>query len=622
MSLAATLIGAWRRIARSWRAVLAVHVVYIALGVCLLAPLSGFLWRWLLTLSGHPLVADQDILYFLLSPVGLTATLVMSALLVAIAVLESASLMAIGAAAVLGSPITVRGAFRFAATRFVKIMMLAMWLLLRGVLIVVPFLAACGVVYWLLLTQHDINYYLSRRPPQFWVAGAAITVALLVMIAILVRKLASWSLSLPCVLFAGKSPRGALQASEQLTRGRLRQIVSVLVAWALVSLVISAIAVGIVSLLGTWTVPALMHSLRALIPMLVFLVVLGALLSVPVSAFNAGSFAYLVLGLYESAAGAVPAAALPEARPERAPQDRDSSSSGLIGLAVAAAVVALLFGGWLLRQARVEDHALVIAHRGAAGAAPENTLASIRRAIDDGADWIEIDVQETADGEVIVIHDSDFMKLAGVGLKVWDGTFDQVRTIDIGSWFSPQFAGERVPTLREVLETARDRHSRVVIELKYYGHTQHLEQRVVDIVEATGMTTNIMVMSLQQAGISKLHELRPDWTTGLLVAKAVGDLTKADADFLAVNLGMAKPRFIRAAHRAGKQVYVWTVNDPMTMSSLMSLGVDGIITDEPAMARGVLADRAGMGTAERLLMRTAVLFGRPVPQRTYRDNSP
>ena len=80
-----------------------------------------------------------------------------------------------------------------------------------------------------------------------------------------------------------------------------------------------------------------------------------------------------------------------------------------------------------------------------------------------GADWVEIDVQETADGEVIVIHDSDFMKLAGVDLKVWDATFEQARTIDIGGWFDPEFAGERVPTLREVLETARGR-SHVVIE--------------------------------------------------------------------------------------------------------------------------------------------------------------
>ena len=76
--------------------------------------------------------------------------------------------------------------------------------------------------------------------------------------------------------------------------------------------------------------------------------------------------------------------------------------------------------------------------------APENTLASIRQAIKDGADWIEIDVQETLDGEVVVIHDSDFMKLAGVDLRVWDGTLEQLREIDVGSWFGPEFSTERV----------------------------------------------------------------------------------------------------------------------------------------------------------------------------------
>jgi hypothetical protein len=79
----------------------------------------------------------------------------------------------------------------------------------------------------------------------------------------------------------------------------------------------------------------------------------------------------------------------------------------------------------------------------------------MRQAIEDGADWLEIDVQESADGEVIVIHDSDFMKLAGVDLKVWDGPLDQIREIDVGSWFDPRFSAERVPTLAEVLELAR-----------------------------------------------------------------------------------------------------------------------------------------------------------------------
>lgn len=615
------LNGAWQRLARSWRAVLAIHVAYIALGVCVLAPLVGLLGRALLALSGHSLIADQDILFFILSPMGLGITVVVAAAVLTIVALESASLMAIAAAASQGLALGTLAALQFSALRALKVMQLAMWLLLRALAIALPFLAVAGAIYWLVLTEHDINYYLSRKPPEFWAAGAAIGVAMLAMTVILVRCLARWSLSLPFLLFAGKSPRQAVNASEQSTRGHLRRIVLVLTAWAIVSLAVSAIAVGLVGLLGSWTVPPLMNSLRPLVLLLSGLILLSALLSLPLGAFSSGGFANVVLGLYEDAAGTVPASAFAGARAAQPQRVGGLSFRALIVMAAVAAGVILLISGWLLRQTQLQDKVLVVAHRGAAGAAPENTLASVRRAIDDGADWVEIDVQETADGEVIVIHDSDFMKLAGVDLKVWDGTFEQARAIDIGSWFDPKFASERVPTLREVLETARGR-SRVVIELKYYGHNQRLEERVVEIVESAGMVSDIVVMSLDQDGIGRIHALRPEWTAGLLVAKAVGDLTQVDVDFLAVNLGLAKPRFIRSAHRSGKQVYVWTVNDPTTMSSMMSLGVDGIITDEPAMAKRVLAERARLSSAERLLVRIAFLFGRPLPERTYRDDSP
>lgn len=136
------------------------------------------------------------------------------------------------------------------------------------------------------------------------------------------------------------------------------------------------------------------------------------------------------------------------------------------------------------------------------------------------------------------------------------------------------------------------------------------------------MVNDVAIMSLKYDGIRKIRTLRPSWVIGLLSAKAIGNLARLDVDFLAVNMGMATPRFIRRARSAGKQVFVWTVNDPVSMSRMMSLGVDGIITDEPEMARNVLADRSGLSSVERLLVHTAVLFGRPSPPRMYRDQSP
>ena len=153
--------------------------------------------------------------------------------------------------------------------------------------------------------------------------------------------------------------------------------------------------------------------------------------------------------------------------------------AGIAGVAVIAALI----GGFLVDSIHLDDDIIVMAHRGSAGAAPENTLASIKRAIDDNADFVEIDVQETSDGEIVVIHDSDLMKVGNTNLKIWDATYEQLQDIDVGSWFSPEFSGERVPRLQQVLSLCKDK-VRVNIELKYYGHDKRLEERVVEIVEA------------------------------------------------------------------------------------------------------------------------------------------
>ena len=290
-------------------------------------------------------------------------------------------------------------------------------------------------------------------------------------------------------------------------------------------------------------------------------------------------------------------------------------------LLIGCTAVAVLVGAWLLNGIQPEDNVSVIAHRGAAGKAPENTLASVRQALKDNTDWVEIDVQESSDGKVVVIHDSDFMKLAGVNIKVWEGSLKELKEIDIGSWFDPEFSSERIPTLAEVLEEVRGK-SRLLIELKYYGHARQLEQRVVDIVEQAGMVDQVAIMSLKHEGIKKFKTLRPEWRTGLLLTKAIGNLSKLDVDFLAVNTAMATSGFIRRTQSTGKQVYVWTVNDQVSMSRMMSLGVDGIITDEPELTRNVLTERMDLNSIERLMIHTAVILGKPVPQRTYRDQSP
>jgi glycerophosphoryl diester phosphodiesterase len=118
-----------------------------------------------------------------------------------------------------------------------------------------------------------------------------------------------------------------------------------------------------------------------------------------------------------------------------------------------------------------------------------------------------------------------------------------------------------------------------------------------------------VVMSLKVDAVKKMKSLRPNWKVGLLMSVSAGSLRNIDADFLAVNASFADRRFVRSAHDIGKEVYVWTVNDAPTMSAMMSRGVDGLITDKPAMARSVLELRSTLSPAERVLLELAGWLG-------------
>jgi glycerophosphoryl diester phosphodiesterase len=575
--------------------------------------------RLLLRFAGEPAVADQDIAVFLLSPFGLFALIVFAALFIGILIFEQSAMMRVVLGASRNEPVRPGDALRFTAYRSPDIFLFSAHLVARLLIIVLPFLAVGALIAFRTIAEYDINYYLSARPPEFIRAVVLIALVLSAGAAILVRKLIGWSNALPLVLFTDVTARKSFGASTRIVDGSRKPVLLSFLLWACSTVVLGIVVLGTVRLIGGIAVPLVADDLSVLVIVLTFLAALLTAANLVVTAGTSAHFAALSTFLFEHFAHlADRSITVPPV-----PTDPSPLLTGrrlAIGLSVAA-VLAVMAGTALLNDIRIEDDALVIAHRGAAGRAPENTLASIRAALEDRTDWVEIDVQESADGEVIVVHDSDFMKLAGNAVKVWDVTSEELLDIDVGRWFGDEFTGEPVPTLREVLELARGK-AKVVIELKYYGHDEDLEARVAGIVEATDMVDQVAIMSLKYEGVRKMKALRPEWTVGLLSATAIGDLSRLETDFLAVSTNMASRGFIRRAHDAGRLVFAWTVNDPATMSTILSRGVDGIITDEPAMAREVLAERAELSTAERLLLLASTMFGRDFSSREYRDNSP
>jgi glycerophosphoryl diester phosphodiesterase len=256
----------------------------------------------------------------------------------------------------------------------------------------------------------------------------------------------------------------------------------------------------------------------------------------------------------------------------------------LVGLAIAAVV------GCIRQQSPASTGPQVAAHRGGAARAPENTLAAARQAIADGCDWLEVDVQESRDGEVLVVHDEDLQRVAGLDLKIWEHDAAELQQVDVGSWFAPQFQDERIPTLGQLLDVCKDKIG-VLLELKHRGHAQRLEVRISEIVRQHGMDDQVMAMSFDADSVRRLKALRPDWNVGWITKQPVADPRTIDADFLAIHHEQAAPHVFQIAHHRQMPVFVWTVNDPALAVTLADRGADMILTDNPRIIRDALSKR-------------------------------
>ncbi|MGF1660418.1 MAG: glycerophosphodiester phosphodiesterase [Rubrimonas sp.] len=589
-------------LARAWRLrrpALALHLAAAILGAAILTPLVGGAALLAARVSGAPAVADQDIARLALSPVGFLAVLAALAVLIAANAVELSAMTALDAEARRGGAPSVWRALRRVAKRAPAILGLAAILALRLMLRAAPFLLIGAVAARALLSEHDVNFYLAERPPEFLRALGLGALLALGLVLVLGERLVAWGLALPAVVLGGLGPRAALAESARLTQGRRLRLALGLGLWALGAVALAVAGAAAAGGAARLFAPSAEAGLQAAALHVMAAVAAIAVINVAVAAAAAASLASLLGGAYAALGGAERLPQAPDAPPRRLP---------LAALLAAAAVASAVAAGLALSAGVRASHKVeVIAHRGH-GAAPENSLPAIEMGVAAGADWIEIDVQETADGAVALIHDRDFMKLAGDPRQVADLTLAELRGIDIGARFSPDFAGTVAPTLAEALEAVRGR-AKLLIELKHYGRAVRLEERVAEIVEAAGMQSDIAVMSLDHASAARMKALRPDWRVGLLAATALGDLARLDADFLGVSTRLARPPLIRRARAAGRPLHVWTVNDPVAMSRFVSLGVSGLITDAPELARATLSARAGMTAAERLALLAADLFG-------------
>jgi glycerophosphoryl diester phosphodiesterase len=237
----------------------------------------------------------------------------------------------------------------------------------------------------------------------------------------------------------------------------------------------------------------------------------------------------------------------------------------------------------------------IFAHRGASAHAPENTLAAFELAVQQNASAIELDVKLSADGEVIVIHDPTVDRTTDGKGRVADKTLAELRELDAGSHFAPEFRGEQIPTLAEVFEAVG---KRLLINIELTNYTtpgDALTDRVADLVIKHGMEARVMFSSFNPGNLKRIRRRLPRVPNGLLALEGVaGLLARSFLNFWTPHEALhpyvndVTPKMVQRLHNRQQRIHVWTVNQPDQMRRLFDWGVDGIFTDDPPLARQIL----------------------------------
>jgi glycerophosphoryl diester phosphodiesterase len=584
-------------------------LVWAAVAV-LLGPLSSLILGWQALRGPAVVVGNEALLVWILTPRGMLWTLLAGGLALLGGVVRYAGLFYIVTDDIAGHRTSVRRTALHLVSQLPALFRLSLLAVAVGVTLAALLVAGLAAVRALFLAEFDINYYLAERPREWRFALVAAGAWTAVWLAGGLFVLARTVLAVPAYLDGHQPLSLAFARSRRRAMGNkprlFRLLGATVAAWVLARLAVHWAYYAVGSAAVEWTAAAT-SSLRSVVlatatygaALFALDAVLG-FLGFSLLATVLTKFYYEDTRLHAVAPAGPTLRELPwrllrRLRPWLRPRR-------LVPLAAIVVAVSAAASGILL--ARVPDigRVEIIAHRAGPPTSPENTLAAMERSIEAGADYAEIDVQRTRDGVIVVVHDADLMRVAGDPRRIAAVSFTEIAELvqrpDDGS---PP-AERRVATLDQFLERARGRIG-LTIELKYYGPDPDLAPAVVERVRAAGMEEEVVLMSLDVGAVEQLAAIAPDLTIGYVTAAVVGDPTRLPVSFLAVSRAAATPRLLRSAAERGLDVQVWTVNRATVMAELIERGVDGLITDDPALAVRVRDEMLRLSAASRLMLR-------------------
>lgn len=609
----------WRRVIHLWRP-MAVWTLLVGLAMGLiLAPVASMILGAGWFRIDDPVISNETLIRWFASPVGLLYLLLAGALGLTSVVIRYAGLFEIVTSDMSGRAHGIRGVVLQVLKSLPVLLRVCLFTMAASLLLLLPVLAGGALLYLALLGDHDINFYISVQPTEWYIALVLFGVWVLAWLILTLYLAGRSLLALPAILTRDYALVDALRTSWELAGSRtfrlLRLMGFAVSSWFLVRITLD---LALIFIAGRALNLMMATSIRLAVAGTGLFILLSVIQSVVVG-FLGFSFGSTLLTKYYYEGTDLHEKAVPPPRFREVRARLGSHVEPWLAWRRMTPLILVLAGGslfasgfWLDRLPEYQP-VKIIAHRGGPPPLPENTVSAVEHSMEIGVDIVEIDVQITRDGVLVLAHDEDLMRIGRSALQIATSDYEQLKDlvlrparIEGGGSTSPSSDSQyRIATLPEILELVRGR-SRLLIELKSYagaGESERLVHEAVQQIREHEMGDQVEIMTLDLEMLNQLRRVAPEIPSGFVSAFMIGDPRQIEADFLSVNQQGLSPDLLQMGREQRLPIYVWTINRRERLVDMMLSGVDGIITDEPALARRIQEELVQMTTVERLLLR-------------------
>lgn len=574
---------------------LAFEIIYSFLASVLIVPFLTYLFNRIFLLIGKgEALLNSDVYQLGLSFNGLIGMFAISFLAVAVLFLEFGVIIIIGQKNYFKQSVSVTQSFVTALKKLPKLLGFGIFQLFFLLLLGIPLLDASTLPPLL-----DVNTSILLTE-LFQESLLAKLIYLAIFIGIMYVYI-RWIYALHFIFIENKSISKAMAASWRLTkRNKFRLVLSLVLLNALIA-VASFLMVTLISQLAT-----VVESKTFVDFFGNYLQLFSSYIAVAFSLFIIPINMIMLTRLYYEALREEGIPVRDQLPLEESPFfSRIETTIGrlfkqrrnIVVVTIAASLAGIVFINGLVQNSIVylPWNVSVASHKGDGYNTPENTVASVESAIAKGVAIVEIDVTLTKDDVLVLSHDPDLKRLAGIPKKIRDVTYEELQDIDIGSSFDEAFAGETIPTLDEILKITTETNTGIIIDVKTNTNEDIYAEEIAKLVEKHDAEELASVQSFNPEFLKLMRTQNENINLGQILYMYAGNLSSLDIDFYTVRETMLTERFIEHAKKENRNIWVWTVNSKRNIKKVLAYDIDGIITDYPERVQRIIGIKSEAG---------------------------